>query len=1249
MLEPRQYAEWLHGEVFLPVVVVIGSNAAKARIREANGLSVAELFAPFGGMFQGISVTVQSLERQIHIENVRFRFADADTAVQPSAAQADQLSSWMVESSASKGAGREPEQALEPPSPWYEQWRSSIFRALRWSEHEGLDQPAAALLVLLSKEPDPVSIIDQLLHSSNMPPLCTQGVLDPVPARTAVLLHDLSDPESPTQEELAAKLEQVKAHVTPHLALAVQISRGGADSVEPEIEDIFRQFAAARNAPPPPPVPNEAPKAKTAPGARLIQEDLRSLAYVGSQVVVKTAVPWLERQLQQLEAHISQSRKGFKNQLKYLWRKPREGESEKSATSTRDTRSEEAGSVYSFNTVEGQMRLAGDIAFHLRDYETALGYYRSVVSDFKQDKSHKHAAGVYEMWGVCTYVTRAAKSEWSRCMEMAYDYYLQAGGPASTRYAMRTVALHQAMLCDFQEAAARLMKVNGDIADNVLRSALVLEQAGQLYCQAGQMRKGAFHIVLAGHTFNKLNLKHLALNCYQAVVKQYAGKQWFHINDHFHLHMARQAFSQGKKTDAISFFIGLLNSFSCPDRKVNMTPERESQYLKEFLFVMNDSVKEGGAQKVDLNLPCLEPDVRVTVEGDGTSNTEQTSKTPALLPASGEEAVAPAPKMTWEALAEKILPSLSAEDRLELQWRHSQDHRIFDSLRRVTAVGSEVKVELSLSNPMKVPLDVTGVRLQGKLQTGTLLDGESSGEVDFVSQDISLRPQETRKLKLVAVPRTEGLLSITEVAWNLGDKVVCERPLVVKGRRLRSTLEQRAKPEGVYSTDLRLELKVRSCMPRLSARLEGWPRQSAVDSSPPGVLLQGEICKCNLVISGEAGALPNSLLIATSHPHFIAFQVPATSGDELRVELRDGMITIDGDLSWLRTSPDGLQVPLLIRAESVGCHDLRICLLAEVAEDSRPKSERRQWITLEEQLLVQPGLTLSARPSPSYRIKDKMLFTCSLENRAAESLELKAMHCFMGSEELELQECGSQEAGKRVEQGQMAQFLFALQRPAAAVGPAAAVPVRQQLLAASRTVLEAAAPQTSGSSSSRSGRHASRATSVVAATMDLVAEWQTGERSGEAFALRVPLERPEAAPCPLDLQLLAPESAVFASPLMVPVALSIRNASSDGPVSFYYVAEPAPEVTWLGCERSEIISLPPQAVHSSTLQAYFAATGVFNLNRFRVFVVSTPPGASVVHPASEQAPLAFTFPFECLIHVVKPESTQTVATVDLLS
>eukprot|EP00913_Durusdinium_trenchii_P027706 g25980.t1 len=94
-----------------------------------------------------------------------------------------------------------------------------------------------------------------------------------------------------------------------------------------------------------------------------------------------------------------------------------------------------------------------------------------------EDRSWKHAAGAYEMWGLCTYITNGARSERNRCMESAYEHYLQA---SSSRLAMRAVVLHQAMVSDLKDAALRLMKVNGDLADSNLRNALILEQDKRL-------------------------------------------------------------------------------------------------------------------------------------------------------------------------------------------------------------------------------------------------------------------------------------------------------------------------------------------------------------------------------------------------------------------------------------------------------------------------------------------------------------------------------------------------------------------------------------------------------------------------------------------------------------------------------------------------------------------------------------------------------------------------------------------------
>ena len=200
MLEPRKFGEWLHGEVFRPVLVAIATASCKAWLRQAHGVSSAELFCTG----KPVAVAVQSLEKRLDVE-LLVTVEDAETSQQLPEQQGEALCAAAVESAALEAK----KTVLEAPSPWFEEWRQALFRSLRWSDHEGLDQPCAALLVVLSKEADP-AILEQLLHSSNMPPLCTQGILDPVPSRVALLLHDVSDPESPSEEVLQRRLEDLR-------------------------------------------------------------------------------------------------------------------------------------------------------------------------------------------------------------------------------------------------------------------------------------------------------------------------------------------------------------------------------------------------------------------------------------------------------------------------------------------------------------------------------------------------------------------------------------------------------------------------------------------------------------------------------------------------------------------------------------------------------------------------------------------------------------------------------------------------------------------------------------------------------------------------------------------------------------------------------------------------------------------------------------------------------------------------------
>lgn len=135
-----------------------------------------------------------------------------------------------------------------------------------------------------------------------------------------------------------------------------------------------------------------------------------------------------------------------------------------------------------------------------------------------------------------------AVSEMSRYMDNAVELY-QKAGPRFYRQAMRLVTvvvcgvvglwfvrsaiIQSAILRGRTDSPQKLLKTNGDIPDAGLRCALLLERAARLQRDAGQVgpsswgdlvrvclgkvRKMCFHLVLAGHTFNKAGYKQWAL------------------------------------------------------------------------------------------------------------------------------------------------------------------------------------------------------------------------------------------------------------------------------------------------------------------------------------------------------------------------------------------------------------------------------------------------------------------------------------------------------------------------------------------------------------------------------------------------------------------------------------------------------------------------------------------------------------------------------------------------------------------
>ena len=62
---------WIHEELFQPVILVIGTETAKETLRESNGLSLAELFSPFGGHEQAMPTSYSILDHHYTVSNIK--------------------------------------------------------------------------------------------------------------------------------------------------------------------------------------------------------------------------------------------------------------------------------------------------------------------------------------------------------------------------------------------------------------------------------------------------------------------------------------------------------------------------------------------------------------------------------------------------------------------------------------------------------------------------------------------------------------------------------------------------------------------------------------------------------------------------------------------------------------------------------------------------------------------------------------------------------------------------------------------------------------------------------------------------------------------------------------------------------------------------------------------------------------------------------------------------------------------------
>lgn len=302
------------------------------------------------------------------------------------------------------------------------------------------------------------------------------------------------------------------------------------------------------------------------------------------ELVVKRLVPHVESRIRMLDQTVMSSRRGLRNQLRSLWMRTSTNSlggtqgSARAGTSQSGTSNEE--DTYDLGTPVMQLRCLGDLAMMVGDFDLACTVLKVLAADLKQDKAYFEYAWSQETLAVATILSGGTISDAIANFREAYYRYDQVAqrqlkSPEidkglvrySSLYATRaavSLANLLAVLSRFNDAGTILMKAH--FQENDIRAALLLDRAAHLLLQGAkaQLRKFAFHMVLAGLRYNKAGAQELAARAYSLALEVYDKRQWEIIEEHVHESLGKIYRNLGDNLSASIHFGAILACSNIP-------------------------------------------------------------------------------------------------------------------------------------------------------------------------------------------------------------------------------------------------------------------------------------------------------------------------------------------------------------------------------------------------------------------------------------------------------------------------------------------------------------------------------------------------------------------------------------------------------------------------------------------------------------------------------------------------------------
>ena len=850
-------------------------------------------------------------------------------------------------------------------------------RALAFNEREAFDHPVGAILCARAGDRtygDVMASFEEQKQRLLRLPVFTRGGADPEVCFGKVLVWDARD-GSTTLERAEELLKQVRQSGSWDCELLTINSDATGSFASGEnwsehAEKIISLAAAER-------AHEDSPGAEE--GKYMSVEDVeRAGAYVHT-FVTNTLLPHIERKLFALSTQIYNTRKGLRNQFKSFWGR---------STATPARTDAERG----YRSPESQIRLAGDLAFMIGDYEMALANYKLVHADYKSQSAWKSLASSYEAMAHVYVMTSQArnKAEVKKDIDHVYEgamssliKYETSGGSGDihrlhvdmlkTRSAVEHAEALEAIGA-FRDAHAPLVIASAFDGPD-LRAALLLERAAFAFarCDPPMVRKFASYMVLAGARYVHAGAIAAATRCYAYALPVSNDDGWNAAREHLNTTLGRLVASQGYVKVALEFFRDAVEycAYLPADAQRNRL-EALQEYAEK--YERETPAEQRDAQADELACPLPRVNVRsihVTFADDRESGESSTDH--------GEEA--------WEAIERGgVIPQSLISGTSSTNWLNGGARKIEIDQTAVCASGEDVKVDVELTNPLRVPLEVRNLRLLWEFtsssdQVSTNCE-DSSKEGSLVNAKVEnevLDAESTQKIRLSITPYSSGVLRVRGVAWTIGGMDF------VRGRRHFDVAAPRTRrgPQGEWLRDVpkhkRLIFNVCETMPRCEATLEGVPAHA----------LDGALHRVELVISNVTQPmakwirvrLPKSLLqpmdtsqLAVNEPpiHRNASHEDFFRGEASMGGADDNLIDPDGAVyalpDWENLESGGsIRWPLWFHPRHAGRALVRVCVCYQ-PEPPAPKLLTHRTIRIFESVGVIASLSVkvSATPSPSH-------------------------------------------------------------------------------------------------------------------------------------------------------------------------------------------------------------------------------------------------------------------------------------------